>query len=170
MSLVLPNEFYKKDTKKIALDLLECDMVREINKKIFSFQVKEVEIYEGFRDRASHAFRGKTKRNELMFKEGGVFYIYLIYGMHFMLNVVTQKKDYPAAILIRKIENYDGPGKITKNLNINKSLNGARIEKSSGLWFEKKQRKCKIKKLPRIGIDYAGEPWKSKPLRFKREN
>ncbi len=169
MSLKIPGNIFKKNAREVAFVLLGSNMLREINGKNFSFEIKEVEIYEGFNDRASHVFKGKTERNKLMFEEGGIFYIYLVYGVHFMLNVVVGKKDYPAAILIRGVNEYNGPGKITKALSVDKSLNGKKIGRKAGLWFEKNKRKGKIKKLPRIGVDYAGEFWKREPLRFVKE-
>ncbi len=166
MGKVLNQKFFRENARKVALELLKSNIVREIKGKRINLEINEVEIYEGFKDKASHAFKGKTKRNELMFKAGGVFYIYMVYGIHFMLNVVTDRENYPAAILIRKAGDFDGPGKLTKTLKINLSLNGRKIKKENGLWFEKKEKKIKIKKLPRIGVNYAGNFWKNAPLRF----
>ncbi len=166
MSKILSQKIFHQEARKVSLELLKSSIVRTINGKKIKLEIDEVEIYEGFKDKASHASRGKTKRNELMFIKGGIFYIYLVYGMHYMLNVVVDRKDYPAAILIRKAGEFDGPGKLTKALKIDLSLNSKKIKKENGLWFEKSEKKIKIKKLPRIGVNYAGEFWKNAPLRF----
>ncbi len=132
-----------------------------ISRKGEKFKINEVELYEGFQDDASHAFRGMTKRNAPMFEEGGVFYIYLIYGMHFMINIVTGKKDHPSAILLRGAGNVSGPGRLAKALNFNMSFN----YRSVLPWMEYKKGDRIIERLPRVGVDYA--KCKDKPLRFK---
>ena len=104
-----------------------------------------------------------------MFGHPGNLYVYLIYGMYDMLNVVTREHGYPAAVLIRGIKGYDGPGKVTRFLQINRDFNGKMAEKSTGLWFEDREVKIsehKIKKSPRIGVPYAGPLWADKKLRF----
>jgi DNA-3-methyladenine glycosylase len=134
--------------------------------------ITEVEAYDGSEDRASHASRGMTERNRIMFAEGGYFYVYLCYGMYEMLNFVTGSVGYPAAILVRGIEDADGPGKLTKKLNIGRDFNGQKIEKASGLWVEDRGvviNSRQIKRLPRIGVDYAGDIWKNKLYRFRFE-
>ncbi len=166
MSKTLNQKFFNQNARKVALELLKSKIVREIKGKRINLEISEVEIYEGFKDKASHASKGKTKRNELMFEKGGVFYVYMVYGMHFMLNVVVDKKDYPAAILIRGAGEFNGPGKLTRALKIDCSLNGKEIKKENGLWFKKIERKGRIKKTPRIGVDYSGDFWKNAPLRY----
>ena len=115
-------------------------------------------------DLASHASKGRTSRTELMFGEPGHAYIYMIYGMYRCLNIITEKKDFPAAVLIRsvKIDGIDykktnGPGKLCKFLKIDRKMNGLEISQGEKLWIEKgiKVRQSKIKKGRRIGIDYA---------------
>ena len=109
-----------------------------------------------------------------MFAEAGTIYVYFIYGMYFMLNIVTEEKDFPAAILIRATENFKGPGVLTRELGINKSLNGKVANKKTGLWFEEtptlksgsRPKSVGIKKSPRIGINYAGPIWSAKKYRF----
>ncbi len=130
--------------------------------------ITEVEAYDGPHDKASHASKGKTPRTEVMFGEPGVFYIYFIYGMYNMLNIVTGARDYPAAVLIRGVEGISGPGKLTRELSIDRTLNGLKVNKKSGLWIEDRGVVIvpkQIQKTPRIGIAYAGE-WKDKPYRF----
>ena len=101
--------------------------------------------------------------------QGGHFYVYLIYGMYWMLNIVTGPKDYPAAILIRGTKEVSGPGKVTKFLKINKDFDKKLSCKNSNLWIEDREVKikpAKILKTPRIGIDYAGPIWSKKFYRF----
>ncbi len=170
MQKILTPQIFTQSAKEVAGTLLESRIIRRINKSNITFEVKEVEIYEGFQDSASHAFKGKTKRNKVMFEKGGVFYIYLVYGIHFMLNVVVGEKDYPAAILIRGAGKYDGPGKLTKGLKVDFSFNGKEVAKKNSLWFEKYEKKSRIKKLPRVGVNYADSFWRKAPLRFVKSN
>ena len=132
--------------------------------------ITEVEAYDGPNDLAAHASRGRrTTRNEIMYEVGGVWYIYFVYGMYEMLNIVTREPGYPAAILIRGVLGYNGPGKLTKALGITRAHHGKRAMKSSGLWIEDRGtiiRPKDIARTPRIGIGYAGEVWTAKPWRF----
>ena len=144
-------------------------MVRKFRGREVSAMITETEAYDGSEDRASHASKGKTARTEIMFGHPGVFYIYLVYGMYYMLNIVTREHSHPAAVLIRSIQHYNGPGKLTKFLNIDKDLNALPAKKSSGLWFEDRGVKIpprSIKKTRRIGIDYAEPIWVAKKWRF----
>jgi len=157
----------------VAKKLLGKYLVRRLGKKEIALMITEVEAYDGHKDKASHASRGKTKRNYPMFGPAGHFYVYLTYGMHWMLNIVTGEKDYPAAILIRGVGNLNGPGKLTKFLKIDKRFNGKKAEKKTGLWFEDRGIKIKerdIKKAPRIGVLYAGPIWSKKHYRFLLKN
>ena len=172
--LILPKQFYNRSALLVAQDLLGCFLIRRINKTITKFKIVETEAYEGPNDLASHASRGRTARNEVMFGSPGIIYVYFTYGMHYMLNIVTSKKDYPAAVLIRAVESCsskvigNGPAKLTKALQIDKSFNKLPIyNKKNGLWIESriKDRKLQIVKTTRIGIDYAKE-YKDKKWRF----
>jgi DNA-3-methyladenine glycosylase len=130
--------------------------------------ITEVEAYDGANDRACHAHRGRTPRNEVMFGPAGRFYVYFVYGMHWMLNIVTGDPGYPAAVLIRGIEGHKGPVRLTKTLGINRSLNGKLSHPNSGLWIEDRglaiPRRA-IQRAPRIGVAYAGASTKL-PYRF----
>lgn len=144
-----------------------------------SLMVTEVEAYNGAEDLACHASRGRTARTETLFAAGGVWYVYLCYGMYWMLNIVTGEKDRPEAVLIRGARHVDrdsglyvGPGKLTKNLNIDKRfhnllakpypLNPSLYFEDRGIIVTPKQ----IKTAPRIGVSYAGPIWSQKPWRF----
>ncbi len=170
----LDSAFFNRDTLTVARELLGRVLVRKINGKTITLVVSEVEAYDGFGDKASHAHRGETKRNSVMFGPAGVFYIYLIYGFHWMLNIVTGAKRYPAAVLIRAGytetgEHINGPGRLTKYLKIDKGLNGLSVGKKSGLWIEDRGVEVAPRDIiagPRIGVAYAGE-WAKKPYNFK---
>jgi DNA-3-methyladenine glycosylase len=132
--------------------------------------IREVEAYDGPEDLASHASKGMTPRNKVMFGPGGVWYVYLCYGTHWMLNAVTGDDGYPAAVLIRTVGKHDGPGKLTKALGIKSDLSGKSVaEVACGLWVEDAGtlvRDYEIIAKPRVGIGYAGPIWAAKPYRF----
>ncbi|MBN1949691.1 MAG: DNA-3-methyladenine glycosylase [Bacteroidales bacterium] len=130
------------------------------------YMITEVEAYRGEEDMACHAKKGRTERTEVMYRCGGHIYVYLIYGMYWMFNLVTGPKDIPQAALIRGIEGFNGPGKLTRYLKINKSFYGENVCASDRIWLTEGEQHVTIKTSPRIGIDYAGEPWVSKPWRF----
>lgn len=176
--MILPQSFYDRKTLIVSQDLLGCFLVRKINGKIIRAKIIETEAYNGPKDLASHASRGKTERNKIMFGEPGTIYVYFTYGMHYLFNIVTEAKDYPAAVLIRAIEiesvskekfNTNGPARLTKFLQIDKKFNGLSVcNKNSGLWVESRKEKIEprqIKKTKRVGIDYAKE-YKDKLWRF----
>lgn len=171
---ILPNSFFEKSATEVAQKLLGKFLVRLTGKQEIAVMITEVEAYDGFKDKASHASHGKTKRNLPMFGPPGYWYVYLCYGMYWMLNIVTGPKNYPAAVLIRGVitkdgKNLNGPGKLTKFLKINRQFNGKRAEKKTGLWIQdsgKFSAKPKIHKGPRIGVDYAGSVWSKKHYRF----
>lgn len=164
--------FKNQKTLAVARNLIGKILVRRIGKKLVKEKITETEAYVGPHDLACHTSRGKTKRNEVMFKEPGTIYVYFTYGMHWMLNIVTEKEGFGAAVLIRSTENFKGPGRLTKALKINKSLNGKKLGKKSGLWIEAptssrlRGTKFKILRLPRVGISYSGPIWSKKPYRF----
>lgn len=175
----LPLTFYNRPTLRVARDLIGCQLAIRRNGKVERYVVTEAEAYDGQDDRASHAARGKTKRNEIMFRHAGHIYVYFCYGIHWMLNVVmvTGAEDYPAAVLIRGVEtsdgkvHFNGPAKLTKALGITGTFNGQILSKKTGLWLEEPRSDCpkpKIVTSPRIGIDYAGPIWSQKHYRFLR--
>ncbi len=178
MRMILEPSFFDRPALKVGRELLGSYLVRVRNGREVSALVTEVEVYDGFEDRASHAFRGRTPRNAVMFGDAGYIYTYFVYGMHWMLNIVVGKKDYPAAILIRGAGEWQGPGKLTKALSIDKSLNGKLAAPATGLWFEdrgfwrkekkKSKKSWRVKKFPRVGVHYAKE-WAEKPYRFVLE-
>lgn len=169
MKKILKKEFFNRSALDIAPELLGKYLVRKVGKKETALKITEVEAYDGHEDKASHAHKGKTERTEVMFGEPGVWYVYLIYGMYNMLNIVTGPKEYPAAILVRGVESINGPGKLTRELKITRSLNKKVANKASGLWIEDRGEvvvKNNIKKTPRIGVSYAEPVWSKKHYRF----
>ena len=117
----------------------------------------------------SHASKGRTKRTEVMFGPPGHWYIYLIYGMYRMLNVVTGEDGYPSAVLIRAVEGISGPGRLTKSFKITGDINTLPASPATGLWIEDRGVRIdprRIRKTSRIGVDYAGPVWAKKEWRF----
>jgi DNA-3-methyladenine glycosylase len=164
----LSRRFFERDVLQVAPELVGKILVRKDEGKLTAYIITEVEAYKGIEDEASHARFGKTSRNQVMFGAGGNIYVYLIYGMYWMLNVVTGPHGEAQAALIRGIEGYSGPGKLTKALKIDQSFYGEDLTRSGRIWIENHPEKTEFLQLPRYGIDYAGEPWKSMPWRYIR--
>ncbi|KKP68865.1 MAG: hypothetical protein UR66_C0003G0130 [Candidatus Moranbacteria bacterium GW2011_GWE1_35_17] len=188
----LTYKFFNRKTALVARELLGKVLIYKNKDQIISGIIVETEAYVGPKDLASHASRGKTPRNEVMFGEAGHWYIYLIYGFYNCLNIVTEEKNYPAAVLIRAVEPLEGislmeinrktkklenltsgPGKLCQAFGIDKNLNHiSALNKKSPLFIGDigtKIPKSKIIKTTRIGVDYAGK-WKDKKLRFYIKN
>ena len=163
----LSHEFFQRKTLQVASELIGKILVRQFdNGTIQKFRITEVEAYCGIEDLACHASKGQSPRTEVMFREGGLVYVYLIYGMYWMLNIVTGKENDASAILIRGVEGISGPGRVSKALQLDKSFYGEDLTVSDRIWIEDSNEKPKFSTSPRIGINYAGEPWISKPWRF----
>lgn len=170
--MILPEEFQSGDTVALARWLLGKVLVRTTSGGRVERVICEVEAYDGERDQACHARRGCTPRTEVMYRRGGVWYVYLCYGVHEMLNLVTGPAGYPAAVLIRGVAGCIGPGRLTKQLGIGRALNGAGATPESGLYLEDGGvvlPSRRIKSGPRVGVDYAGPVWSRKPWRFQCE-
>lgn len=188
----LKKDFFLQKTKTVAQKLLGKVLVRKSanrrKDKILSGIITETEAYIGPHDLASHASKGKTQRTKIMFCEAGTWYVYLVYGFYYCLNVITEEEDYPAAVLIRSIKPLEGleemkknrkketeenlangPGKLCQALEINKNFNNtSAISKDSFLYIEDRGIKVSpqnIIRAKRIGVDYAGK-WKDRLLRF----
>lgn len=174
-------DFYKRNNVlQISQDLIGKFLVTNIEGALTSGMIVEVEAYNGVIDKASHAYNGRrTPRNEVMYSDGGLSYVYLCYGIHHMFNVVTNKNDVPHAILIRAVVPVDGVGTILERRDqkaiTNKTANGpGTLSESLGIktlhsgislsgdliWLEERGVKYKKKDIvtsPRIGVDYAGK-------------
>ena len=169
---LLHRDFYDRSTLEVAKDLLGCLLVHEVDGKTLVGRIVETEAYDGFDDRASHASRRKTPRNEVMFQEPGHAYVYLIYGMHHCLNFVTREEGYPAAVLIRALEpvagidvSTRGPGRLTRAMGIDRSHDRVDITRPPLYVAPRDMSEPRIGCSARIGVAYAGE-WASAPLRF----
>jgi len=167
----LSNNFYKQDALTVAQKLLGKILVRcWEDSTVTRYLITETEAYLGEEDLACHASKGRTKRTEIMYSEGGHVYVYLIYGMYWMLNVVTGIEDNPQAVLIRGIDKIVGSGKVGRELKMDKSFYGENMEDSDRIWIEDAPDSTSFKTAPRVGIDYAGDEWKDKPWRFILDN
>lgn len=165
----LKDTFFQRDTLLVAEELIGTMLCRRLpDGRVSRHRIEETEAYDGPHDKACHAHKGRTARTEVMFAPGGVWYVYLCYGVHWMLNVVTGPRDYPAAVLIRGASPHSGPGRLTRALAIDKSLNAQPASTTSSLWIERGSpvRPHCIARLPRIGVAYAGPDWADKPYRF----
>ena len=159
-------EFYLRDVLVVAPELLGKPLVRQFaDGSQKRYMITEVEAYRGAEDLACHAAKGRTPRTEVMFQEGGKVYVYLIYGMYWLLNLVTGEEGYPSAVLIRGIDAFSGPGRLGRELQLDKSFYGENLQASPRLWVENAKPVTEYKTSKRIGIGYAGE-WANKMWRF----
>lgn len=182
---VLTPAFFNQPTLKIAPKLLGKFLVRKIGRRVICGMITEVEAYVGPEDKASHASAGMTNRTKVMFEKAGYWYVYLIYGMYYCLNIVTGREHYPAAILIRSVafcrtyqrplisaergkKEIIGPGRVCRYFEINKGFNAKLASKKTSLWIEDWGVKINPRRIwrgKRVGVDYAGK-WKEKLWRF----
>lgn len=173
----LPKTFYEQDTIDVAKGLLGKYLVRFTKGQQKIGKIVEVEAYLGEHDKACHSAKGKTKRTEIMFKSGGHAYVYLIYGMYHCFNVVTEQEGIGSAVLIRALEpikninmRTQGPGLLTKAMNIDRSLNGHDLLSDDLFICDAEEINVEaIIAKPRIGVAYAQE-WSTKLLRFYIKN
>jgi DNA-3-methyladenine glycosylase len=183
--LIFTRDFYDLPTLKVAREILGARLVRILDGVRLESIIVEVEAYIGEEDLGCHARSGKTKRNAVMYGPPGYAYVYFTYGNHWMLNAVTEREGYPAAVLLRAIEPVEGvdimlqrrngrdtrgPGKLTQALGIDGMLNGADLcRQDSGLWIEAgiPISNDDIITGPRVGLFTVPEPWKSIPWRFQ---
>lgn len=170
---ILGENFFSRDAVTVAKAILGATLVRRKGKKEIRCRIVETEAYHGLRDRASHASRGKTSRNAPMFGPAGRWYVYFTYGMHWMLNLVTDADTFPSAVLIRAVVLEDGtilngPAKLTKYLEIGKIFNGKTASPKTGLWIERRESILpeRIKSSSRVGVGYAGPYWSRRKWRF----
>ncbi|MCY1635966.1 DNA-3-methyladenine glycosylase [Marinifilum sp. D737] len=163
----LEKEFFTRDIKLVAEELMGKLIVhRKPDGEIEKFRITEIEMYIGEEDLACHAAKGRTARTEVMYAEGGLVYVYLIYGMYWLLNIVTGPVNKPQAILVRGVEKINGPGRVGRILNLDKTYYGEDLVLSERLWLEDDGQQCSFTHHPRINIDYAGEIWKNKAYRY----
>jgi DNA-3-methyladenine glycosylase len=163
-----PLSFFRRRAADVAKDLVGMTLVRTTGEGTRRFVIVETEAYEGVHDLASHSSRGRTARTEVMFGPPGRLYIYRVYGLHWMLNIVTGEIDEGAAVLIRAVQGLSGPGRVAQRLEVDASLNARPANRATGLWFEfASTGTAEVECVPRIGVDYSGPYWAQKKLRFK---
>jgi DNA-3-methyladenine glycosylase len=170
---ILTRAYFNRPTLTVARSLVGKYLVRAIDGRTLAGKIVEVEAYVGPQDKACHASKGRTQRTDVMFGPGGIAYVYFIYGMYHCLNVVTEREEFPSAVLIRAIEVdgelIDGPGRLCRALQIDRRLNRLDLTTGESLWFEDRGvliKKGEVGAHPRIGVDYAGE-WAKKLWRFR---
>ena len=168
----LKQAFYAQPAIDLAQAMIGKIIVRRIGDDVFRARIVETEAYVGSHDLACHASKGRTNRTEVMFGPAGRAYVYLIYGMYDMFNIVASHVDDPQAVLVRAAEPLDdweadlsGPGKLTRRLQITRADNGVILTNRSLYLFDDPADRPEIVATPRIGIDYAQE-WKHELLRF----
>ena len=163
---------YRRDAETLARDLIGAVLVHRRRGRTFRARIVETEAYVGPHDLASHSSKGRTKRTEVMFGPAGHTYVYLIYGMHEMFNIVAGKRGSGQAVLVRAAEPLDGwqadlsgPGKLTRGLGITRSHHCMDLTGDRLFVLRRAGAMPHIKKTRRIGVDYAGV-WKNRLLRF----
>jgi DNA-3-methyladenine glycosylase len=160
-------DFFLRDVLEVAPELIGKILVRSFDDgRIEKYRITETEAYRGMEDRACHASKGRTPRTEVMFREGGVVYVYFIYGQYWMLNLVTGKEGDASAVLIRGIEGFPGPGRVGRELRLDRSFYGESLIRSERIWIEDAEPVLEIRAAKRIGVEYAGDEWKDKFWRF----
>lgn len=148
------------------------EVARELVGKVLVFQgkqlrISETEAYCGETDTACHASRGRTKRNEVLYADAGTIYVYLCYGIHWMLNVITGEAEDPQGVLIRACVDAEGPGKLTKALGITGQQNRDNAVTSSEIWIGDDGFRCAVETDKRVGIGYASQEDQDRLWRFK---
>jgi DNA-3-methyladenine glycosylase len=182
--MILPRNFYNRPTLTVARELIGARLVRILDGVKLVGLITETEAYISEKDLACHCKAGLTARTAPMFGEPGHAYVYFTYGNHWMLNAVTEREGFPAAVLIRAIQPIEGvdvmmerrsgrdtfgPGKLTQAMGITKSENNADLTGiTSGLWIEAgvKVPNKSVTIGARVGLNNTPEPWLSKPWRF----
>lgn len=165
--MILNNDFFHRDCLELAPDLVGKILVRSLDDgKEIRVRITETEAYRGVEDKACHASKGRTPRTEMLYRESGLIYVYLCYGIHWLMNVISGEPEQPQGVLFRAGENFEGPARLTKRLMIDKSFNGESLVGNPRIWIEDDGKRFKLKTDKRVGIAYAGEEWESKPWRF----
>ena len=184
----LPRSFFLRSTGYVARELLGCRLVRELNGDRLTGIIVETEAYIGEKDLACHARVGRTQRTKVLYGPPGFTYVYFTYGMHWLLNLVTEREGFPAAVLIRAIQPLggiesmqvqrgdkalpqlaNGPAKLTQAMGISLKENGLDCCQADSLIYIEKDAKMpnpSIVATPRIGLGKTPEPWFSKPWRY----
>lgn len=159
----LPYEFYHRPCLEVAPELVGKVLVHRGQR----LRISETEAYCGVADTACHAHKGRTKRTEVLYADAGTIYVYLCYGVHWLLNVITGEVDDPQGVLIRACVEAEGPGRLTKKLGITGAQNRKSAVDSEELWIEDDGFRCEIALDKRVGIGYAAQEDQDRLWRFK---
>lgn len=168
MNKKLGYDFFHRDKLTVARELAGKIIARKNpDGSIIRVRITETEAYGGEEDKACHASKGRTPRTELLYGKAGTIYVYLCYGMHWLMNIITGEEGAPEGVLLRAGENYTGPARLTKAIGVDKRFNGQSVCGNKEIWIEDDGKRFDIVTDVRVGIDYAGEEWKNKPWRYK---
>lgn len=162
-------EFFHRPCLEVARDLVGKVLVHRIDEEELRLRISETEAYCGEEDTACHAHKGRTNRTEVLYADAGTVYIYLCYGVHWLLNIVTGDKEDPQAVLIRACVDAPGPGRLTKALGITGELNKSSVCYGNVLWIEDDGFSCDVTTAKRVGISYAAQEDQDKSWRFVME-
>lgn len=162
----LGEEFFHRDALEVASELVGKILVSRIKGEEIRVRITETEAYRGEEDTACHAHKGRTKRTEVLYGKSGVIYVYLCYGMHWLMNVITGDENQPQGVLFRAGEELNGPAKLTKALGVTGEQNLLSIIDNPKIWIEDDNVRHKYHTDTRVGIDYATEEYRKKKWRF----
>lgn len=165
--MILDKEYFSRPATELAKDLLGKWLCVQKGEAVSRFRITETECYFGEEDSACHAHKGRTPRTDTLYQAGGITYIYLCYGIHSLLNIVTGEVDHPEAVLIRGVQGASGPGRVTKLLGLTTAQNRTLLCPQSGIWLEDDGTPTpSFDALPRVGIDYAEKSDRELPWRY----
>lgn len=163
----LTEAFFRRECLEVSRDLVGKVLVRRDGDREIRMRISETEAYCGEQDTACHAHRGRTKRTEVLYAAPGTLYVYLCYGIHDLLNIVTGEENDPQAVLIRACVGAPGPGRLTKALGITREFNRRSVLEGDGLWVEDDGFRCEILTDKRVGIGYASQEDQDRLWRFR---
>lgn len=164
--MMLDKKYFSSSATLLAPDLIGKILCRRTKDGIIRARITETECYFGEDDTACHAHKGKTERTKTMYEAGGVTYVYLCYGIHSLLNIVTGPSGHPEAVLIRGVEGAIGPGRATKLLQITTADNALPLCEENGIWIEDDGARPEYTVMPRVGIDYASKEDRERKWRY----
>ena len=165
--MILDKDYFARPATELAVDLLGKLLCVKQGDTVIRARITETECYFGEEDSACHAHKGRTPRTDTLYQGGGITYIYLCYGIHSLLNIVTGAEDHPEAVLIRGVEGASGPGRVTKRLGLTTAQNRIPLCPQFGVWVEDDGTPTpSYTALPRVGIDYAAESDRIRPWRY----
>lgn len=158
--------FYNRPCLDVARDLIGKILVYKNSEETVRMRISETEAYCGEADTACHAHKGRTNRTEVLYRDAGTIYVYLCYGIHWLLNIVTGDIDDPQAVLIRCCVEAPGPGRLTKAMGITGGLNRKSVVSGTELWVEDDGKRFAVQTCRRVGIGYASQEDQQKLWRF----